>query len=235
VTNRSGSSQPNGVLMLLGFALGVVQWVALIAAVDQRDYTQLIGRPSRICGRVVTYSVEKGCDVRLDLGSPYWKPALYIVVPANARTEFTPLPEDAFLFQDICVTGLVEADEKGVPHIATKNPTQFEVTTKRKLEPFGAGTHRVCGRVAGPKLVKEVQPNYSAEGIARNIQGLVLLDAVVGIDGKVTDQRVVFGLLDSLDHEAREAVKKWRFKPGALDGTPVPTIVAIEMSFTLKK
>ncbi len=57
----------------------------------------------------------------------------------------------------------------------------------------------------------------------RQIQGLVVLDAVVGIDGKVTDLRVVLGLDESLDHEARQAVKKWRFKPGTLDGTPVRT------------
>ena len=97
------------------------------------------------------------------------------------------------------------------------------------------GARRACELLVEPKLLREVQPNYSREGIARQIEGRVILEAVVGIDGKVTDMRVVFGLHESLDHEAREAVKKWRFKAGTLDGTPVPTIVSIEMSFTLRK
>ncbi len=156
-------------------------------------------------------------------------------MPASARAEFSPPPEETFLFQDICVTGRVEAGAKGVPHIVASNPSQFELTARSKVEPFGVGARRVCELLAAPKLVKEIRPNYSREGIARQIQGRVLLDAVVGIDGKVTDERVVFGLHDSLDHEARAAVKKWRFKPGTLDGTPVPTIVSIEMSFTLRK
>jgi hypothetical protein len=75
---------------------------------------------------------------------------------------------------------------------------------------------------------------YEGEGLRRpSTRGDFLCG--YGIDGKVTDLRVVFGLDDSPDHEAREAVKKWRFSAGTLDGVPVPTIIAIEMSFTLKK
>jgi hypothetical protein len=84
-----------------------------------------------------------------------------------------------------------------------QSPSQFEVTTRREVKAFGTGAHRACGPVKQPKLVKEVKPNYSREGITAKIEGLVLLDAVVGIDGKVTDMRVVFGLLDSLDHGLR--------------------------------
>lgn len=220
--------------MRLSLLLSVA--LALIAQADQKDYKHLLGRSSKMCGRVVTYTDEgKECGVRLDLGRPYWNPAFYVVVPHSARAQFTSPPENAYLHQDICVTGLVEAGTKGMPHIVAQNPSQFEVTTRREVKAFGTGAHRACGPVKQPKLVKEVKPNYSREGIAAKIEGLVLLDAVVAIDGKVTDLRVVFGLLDSLDHEAREAVKKWRFEAGTLDGVPVPTIVQIEMSFSLRK
>jgi TonB family protein len=219
--------------------LSVVLWAAaltLMAASDQKDYTHLVGKSSKTCGRVVTYTNEgKGCGVRLDLGRPYWNPAFYVVVPDSARAQFTSPPDDAYLHQDICVTGFVEAGTKGIPHVVALSPSQVEVTTRHEVKAFGTGVHRACGPVKQPKLVKEVQPNYSREGIAAKIEGRVLLDAVVGIDGKVTDMRVVFGLLDSLDHEAREAVKKWRFEAGTLDGVPVPTIVQIELSFTLRK
>lgn len=216
--------------------VSVASSLAPIATAIQQNYKHLIGQTSRICGRVVTYTYEgKGCDVRLDLGHPYWNPAFYVVIPATAQAEFTAPPEQAFLFQDICITGLVEAGARSVPHVVALKQSQFELKTTRTVEPFGQGAHRGCGPIDTPKLLKNVPPNYSAEGIAQQIQGLVLLDAVVGIDGKVSDSRVVFGLLESLDREAREALKKWRFKPGTLDGSPVPTIVTIEMSFTLRK
>jgi len=237
--NKTRSELSSARIMWGALVRCVVLWavaLALMAAADQKDYTHLVGQSARICGRVVTYMDEgKECGVRLDLGRPYWNPAFYVVVPANARAQFTPPPEDAFLFQDICVTGLVEAGRKGVPHIVAQSPSQFELTARREVKPFGTGAHRACGPLAEPRLVKHVPPNYSREAMAAKIQGLVLLDAVVGIDGKVTDMRVVFGLHDSLDHEAREAVKKWRFEAGTLNGAPVPTIVQIEMSFTLRK
>jgi TonB family protein len=210
--------------------------VALMTGAGQKDYKHLVGQSTRVCGRVVTYTRDGNeCGVRLDLGRPYWNPAFYVVVPDGARTQFTPSPEDALLFQDICVTGLVEADKDGVPHIVANTASKLEITTKREVKPFGAGLSRACGPVKPPKILRMVKPNYSPDGIAQQIQGLVLLDAVVGIDGKVTDIRIVFGLLHSLDREAREAVKKWRFEPPTIDGVPGPIIVQIEMSFTLRK
>jgi TonB family protein len=206
------------------------------AAMSQTDYKRLVGQSVRVCGRVVTYTDEgDDCGVRLDLGHPYWAPKFYVVVPGNARARFSTPPENAYLHQDVCVVGSVKADKDGVPHIVSEQPSQFEVTKNRDVKVFGAGLHRDCGPVRRPKLLKEVQPNYSREGIAARIQGRVLLDAIVGIKGQVDDLRIVYGLEASLDHEAREALKKWRFEPAVLNGVAVPAIVQVEMSFALRK
>jgi TonB family protein len=114
-------------------------------------------------------------------------------------------------------------------------PSQFEVTKNRDEKPFGTGVPRVCGPVVAPRVLKEVQPNYSPEGIGAKIQGRVLLDAIVGTDGKVRDVRIVYGLEPSLNREAVEAAKKWRFAPATSNGAPIATIVSIEMSFTLTR
>jgi len=37
-----------------------------------------------------------------------------------------------------------------------------------------------------------------------------------------------------LDQEAIKAVKQWRFEPGTKDGKPVPVLMTIEMTFTLR-
>jgi protein TonB len=38
-----------------------------------------------------------------------------------------------------------------------------------------------------------------------------------------------------LDQEAIAAAKKWKFKPGTRQGKPVPVLVTIELTFTLRK
>lgn len=210
--------------------------VLAMAAAGQKDYKHLIGQQARICGTVVTYTDEgDDCSVRLDLGRPYWSPAFYVVVPNGAIGRFTPPPEIAYLHQDVCVSGLVKPGDKGVPHIVGEQASQFEVTKTRSEEPFGAGIQRACGPGRTPKLLKEVKPNYSTDGIAAKIQGRVLLDAIVDIEGRVGDVRVVYGLEPSLDREAARALKQWRFAPTIVNGAAIPTIVQVEMSFTLRK
>jgi TonB family protein len=37
-----------------------------------------------------------------------------------------------------------------------------------------------------------------------------------------------------LDQEAVKAVRRWRFRPGTRFGQPVPVLVEIELTFTLR-
>ena len=65
-------------------------------------------------------------------------------------------------------------------------------------------------------------------------QGTVFLQALVNTDGTVGDARVVRGLHSELDAEAINAVLRWRFEPGTRNGQPVPLVVAIELTYTLR-
>jgi protein TonB len=65
-------------------------------------------------------------------------------------------------------------------------------------------------------------------------QGVVVMQAIVGVDGSITRSRVVKPLHPELDEQALIAVKQWGFAPGTRDGRPVPVLVNIEMTFTLK-
>jgi periplasmic protein TonB len=90
--------------------------------------------------------------------------------------------------------------------------------------------------VTTPVVVTQVKPSYTAEAMRAKVQGLVIVECVVKPDGTVGDARIVRSLDPrfGLDQEAITAAKKWRFKPGLLNGTPVPVIVSIELSFTLR-
>lgn len=87
-----------------------------------------------------------------------------------------------------------------------------------------------------PQILREVKPQYTSEAMRAKIQGSVVLEVLVKTDGTVGDVQVV-GSLDSrlgLDQQAINAAKQWRFRPGTMRGEPVPVILRIELTFTLR-
>jgi len=99
-----------------------------------------------------------------------------------------------------------------------------------------AGVFSQKDHVVFPRLLVEEKPRYTAAAMAAKIQGRVLLTAIVQADGTI-DHIVVRRSLDSkwgLDREAVAAAQKWKFAPGTRDGEPVPVLVSIELTFTLK-
>ena len=88
--------------------------------------------------------------------------------------------------------------------------------------------------VSAPILVKEVKPQYTVEAKKAKIQGTVTLECVVKTDGTVGEVEVITSLDAGLEQEAIKAVKQWRFEPGTKDGKPVPVLITLEMTFTLR-
>jgi len=88
-----------------------------------------------------------------------------------------------------------------------------------------------------PKIVRQVKPSYTPEGVRARISGIVLVECVVGVDGAPRDCRVSRSLDQQfgLDQEALKAAAQWRFEPGTRDGMPVPVVVSIELGFYLGK
>jgi TonB family protein len=64
----------------------------------------------------------------------------------------------------------------------------------------------------------------------------VLLQYVVKSDGTVGDVQVVRSLDPTfgLDQQAVSAARRWRFVPGTRLGQPVPVLVTIELTLTLR-
>jgi TonB family protein len=100
----------------------------------------------------------------------------------------------------------------------------------------GGGAYRPGNGVETPRLLKEVKPQYTAQAMRAKIQGEVLLECIVGVDGQVGNIRVVRSLDSAfgLDQEAIKAARQWRFAPGTRQGQPVPVLVTIAIAFTLR-
>lgn len=77
---------------------------------------------------------------------------------------------------------------------------------------------------------------YPASAVRDGIQGRVLVDFIIGKDGKVSDVRVAKGVSEELDAEAVKVVAaspKWR--PGRVNGNKVRTSMTIPVEFRLEK
>lgn len=101
---------------------------------------------------------------------------------------------------------------------------------------FGGGAMRPGSGVENPTILRKVEPEYTTGAMRAKIQGVVELEAVVGIDGVITGIRVRRSLdrAFGLDEEAIRTVKLWRFHPGRFQGEPVAVLVTIELTFNLR-
>jgi protein TonB len=92
---------------------------------------------------------------------------------------------------------------------------------------------RVGGNMKVPMKTKHVAPVYPPVAQSANVQGVVILEALLGPDGKVQDARILRSI-PLLDQAALDAVKQWEFTPTLLNGSPVPVIMTATMQFTLQ-
>jgi protein TonB len=103
---------------------------------------------------------------------------------------------------------------------------------------FGGGAYQIGNGVTTPVLIREVKPNYTGDAMRAKLQGVVEMEAIVLPDGTVDPNHIkITRSLDAtfgLDQQAIIAVKQWRFRPGTFKGQPVPVIVNVELTFTLR-
>jgi TonB family protein len=98
---------------------------------------------------------------------------------------------------------------------------------------FDGGRLRVAAGVTAPQLLHKVEPEYSEEARKAKYQGTVVLYIEVDATGHATKIHVQRSLGLGLDEKAIEAVKKWTFLPGKLNGKPVTVPATVEVNFRL--
>jgi protein TonB len=92
---------------------------------------------------------------------------------------------------------------------------------------------RVSGAIKPPDLLHRVEPVYSALAALSHISGVVVLEAVVDVNGSVESVKVLRGRSPLLDDAATEALKQWKYAPLVLAGTPTPFAVTVTFNFSI--
>ena len=89
---------------------------------------------------------------------------------------------------------------------------------------------RVGGNVQLPVMVSRKDPVYPSSARAAHIQDIVVLDGLVGENGRMKEIEVISGL-QLFRLAAIQAVNQWVYKPALLNGTPVEARVRVEIRF----
>jgi protein TonB len=121
-------------------------------------------------------------------------------------------------------TVLHAQDLKGAPS-STPSQTGTDQQPKRV---------RISQGVSQGLLIKKVQPEYPKKARKQRVQGSVLIQAVIGKTGDVTDLRVISGD-ELLVPSALKAVKQWQYKPYTLQGEPVEVETQITVNYVLSQ
>ena len=91
----------------------------------------------------------------------------------------------------------------------------------------------VGGDVVTARLISSVPPAYPALARTQHIQGDVRVDALIGVNGRVTSMKVVSG--PTLLHQAAmDALRQWKYQPATLDGKPVAMHLTVTIQFHLQ-
>jgi TonB family protein len=107
-----------------------------------------------------------------------------------------------------------------------------ELRTAAGLPPDGTIPKRIrAGETTlVPKAIYKAPPAFPFGARESRIQGDVELDVLIGRDGSVEEVTVLKGN-PLLVPSAVEAVRKWRFQPPLINGSPVEVLTTVEVSF----
>jgi TonB family protein len=94
---------------------------------------------------------------------------------------------------------------------------------------------RVGGNVHPTKLIYSVPPVYPEHAKANGVQGVVVLQAVIGTNGILLSVEPLSKSVDAeLVQAARDAVSQWKYEPVLLNGKPVEAVTTITVNFRLE-
>ena len=92
---------------------------------------------------------------------------------------------------------------------------------------------RIGGQIRSPQKTQDVRPEYPPLALAARVEGIVIIEATIGVNGRVINARVLRSV-PLLDQAALDAVRQWVYAPTTLNGVAVPVIMSVTVTFTLR-
>jgi protein TonB len=124
-------------------------------------------------------------------------------------------------------TGIPTSGGGGVPGVIVHSPDDYVLAKPEPRKPI-----RISAGITAPKKIHDVAPRYPALAQQARIQGVVIIEAVIGADGKVLSARSLKPM-PLLEDAALDAVRQWVFTPTRLNGEAVPVVMTVTVTFNL--
>jgi protein TonB len=91
---------------------------------------------------------------------------------------------------------------------------------------------RTGGDIKPPTRTRYVAPEYPDIARRSGVEGMVIIEAIIGTDGRVENARVLRSH-PLLDGAALDAVRAWEYTPTLLNGMPTAVIMTVTVRFDL--
>jgi TonB family protein len=139
-----------------------------------------------------------------------------------------------YLARDVRVTS--EGKQRMTLHVDTleslSNASEFTPSSDA-IGPLNGRMALYPGNI-NELILKMPPPGYPASAKQSQVQGTVVVQAIVGKDGKVIEARAVSGPVE-LQEAATNSVRKWEFRPFQVMGEPVEFESKFEVFFALAR
>ena len=94
---------------------------------------------------------------------------------------------------------------------------------------------RISAALAQAYLREGATPSYPLLSEHAGIQGVVVIEALIGVTGRVLQTTVVSTPSKDLAASAIDAIRQWTYRPYVFNGEPAEMVAEIKMQFHLPK
>jgi len=149
-----------------------------------------------------------------------------VVPPSRIGNEIGIVVDPAFDLKSAATgeTGLPSGVVDGVT-IDAAPPAPAAAPPARPL-PIG-------GDIRPPRRIGGAMPDYPVTARQARVEGIVIIEAVIDVSGRVTGTRLLRGH-PLLEQAALDAVRQWVYEPTRLNGQPVAVVMTVTVNFTLR-
>ena len=113
----------------------------------------------------------------------------------------------------------VSAAPSGVVQTTPRTEVPGENTPDLPLRPLKVG-----GDVKAPHVIKQIPPEIPHVPEKKYRYSALIVEAIIDEHGRVREVRALNHEDSPYTQSYLEAVRKWEFQPGTLDGKPVPVV-----------
>ena len=205
-----------GLRMALGFGLLIHASLLFVRMADNRP---LVPPPVD----AIIYPTTN-----IAIREPEPPPPVEVRAPRQSRVARVPVPAELAPPEPLTV---VEIEPS--PIVVPEAPAVGLAAIPETLPP-ATGPVRFSTDMRRPVRIAGHEPTYTEAARRVRERGIVILDAIIDKNGRVTDIEVLKRLRFGLTESAVAAVSRWRFEPATLDGKPIAVRYTLTVRFDVQ-